>query len=188
MDIPDFVIASSGPIGAAFVQRGMGHFAEAAAWVKGLPYGRNADKDNAFCVLEDGCGTCSTKHALLQRLCIEQDFADARLMLGVFAMNGTNTPPVATVLQQYQLPYMPEAHNYLRIGQAVLDCTAVNPVCFEADLLEEIAIAPYQITAFKIQYHQTYLVQWLASNTYIPYTLEQLWDIRERCIAALASR
>jgi len=186
MKLPDFAIQAKGPVSLAFLQKGLDSFAQAAAFVKTLPYGRNVDKSNILCVLADNVGTCSTKHALLQNLANENGIANMQLVLGIFAMDAINTPPIAPVLQQYRLTYIPEAHSYLRYEAQIIDCTAITPIQFEESLLEETTIAPHQITDFKVNWHRAYLQKWLAQHTEIPYTVAELWDIREYCIKALS--
>ncbi|OYU84688.1 MAG: hypothetical protein CFE24_05145 [Flavobacterium sp. BFFFF2] len=63
------------------------HFQQAADFVKQLPYGRNLDKENLVSVLSDGCGTCSSKHALIKQLAIENQFESLKLCMGLFKMN-----------------------------------------------------------------------------------------------------
>ena len=52
------------------------------------------------------------------------------------------------------------------------------------DILIEIAIDTDQIGDWKKQYHQSVLEEWLKRDQ-LDYTLEELWRIRENCIAAL---
>ncbi|HWO29322.1 MAG TPA: hypothetical protein VNO32_11045 [Candidatus Acidoferrum sp.] len=63
----------------------------AAQYVCGLPYGRNSDPSDPVIVLAEQRGTCSTKHALLRRLAIEQGL-DIALVLGIYEMTERNTP------------------------------------------------------------------------------------------------
>jgi hypothetical protein len=91
-------------------------------------------------------------------------------------------------LHNYNLEYIPEAHNYLKFKNQILDFTKKNSSenDFINDLLEEIEIEPHQINQFKIEFHRNYLRNWLAENPQIPYSLEELWKIREECIKALS--
>ena len=137
-------LKSSGPISTEFSRRGRVTFGQACEWVKNLPYKRNQDKSDIFCVFRDGGGTCSTKHALLKILAEENHLKNVKLMLGIFKMNAQNTPKIATVLQNYHLNEMPEGHNYLQIDTEILDCTRrhSSPEDFVNDLVEEIEIQP----------------------------------------------
>jgi len=101
-------------------------------------------------------------------------------------MNANNNPAVKSILKQYKLDYIPEAHNYLKVDQQILDFTGL-PV-YEEDfsqvLLSEIEITPDQITDYKVNFHKEFLQQWIINNN-IPYNLSQIWEIREECIRAL---
>ncbi len=180
-------LKSSGPVSTELSRRGMATFDQACQWVKNLPYKRNQDKSDIFCVFRDGGGTCSTKHALLKILAEENHLKDVKLMLGIFKMNAQNTPKIATVLQNYHLKEMPEAHNYLQIDKKILDCTRRNssPEDFVNDLVEEIEIEPDQIIDFKIKYHKNFLQKYLQENNHIPFSVVEFWQIREECIVAL---
>ena len=184
----DFIIMSSAGISVQFTNRGIRSFREATTFIKELSYGRNADKSNLTTVFTDNCGTCSTKHALLQMLANENDYQGLHLMTGIFKMNGNNTPKVAERLRKHNLEYIPEAHCYLRYSNEILDFTKRNsqPSDFSDDLLEEIEIEPDQITTFKINYHRNYLQQWLMDNPDINLSLNELWEIRENCIRDLS--
>ncbi|MDR2269573.1 MAG: hypothetical protein LBF27_01600 [Sphingobacterium sp.] len=188
MIVIDFEISgNNGIISTAFNKLEIKTFAEACKWVNDLDYSRNNEKHNKLILFEELCGTCSTKHALLKRLADENDNTSIKLFLGIFTMNGENTPAIKYVLDKYNLEYIPEAHNYLRYHNDRLDFTGigVDETKFKLDLLEEIEISPDQITEYKVQYHKNYISHWIETNK-IPYTLDELWKIREKCIEALA--
>jgi hypothetical protein len=126
---------------------------------------------------------------VLKQLAIENSRNDLALMLGIFKMNAHNTPKITHILQQYNLSYIPEAHNYLKFEEQILDYTFPNSSGnnFEQDLLEEIIIQPNQISNFKVAYHTAYLKKWLVGN-FIPYSLEEIWNIRELCIQQLSKK
>ena len=103
-------------------------------------------------------------------------------------MNGNNTPKIKSVLETYNLNYIPEAHNYLKFNNQILDFTKINSSeqDFIDELLEETEIQTHQINHFKIEFHKNYLRNWLIENTQILYYLEELWQIREQCIKVLS--
>lgn len=187
--ILDFNIASSSDISKAFTERGIVTFNEACAFVRQLKYGRNADKDNLFTVFSDNCGTCSTKHALLSQLALDNGYTDLKLMVGMYKMHAINTPKIGTILTDCGLEYLPEAHCYLRFNNDLMDFTmdTADTIDFQGDIMEEIEITPSQIDTFKVQYHKDFLKEWLSQHPEIHYSLEELWLIRENCIRALGS-
>jgi hypothetical protein len=181
------LVPGKGLVSDAFINNRATDFNEAADYVRHVPYGRNTDKKDPLILFKEDCGTCGTKHATLCRLAQEQGYDEVELWIGIFRMNRINTPRVVPILDKYQLPYIPEAHNYLRINGSILDCTwsyssAGN---FESDLLEEIKIQPDQIGAYKVSRHVSFLMEW-CDDQHLQYTLEEIWDIREKCIVALS--
>ena len=53
------------------------------------------------------------------------------------------------------------------------------------DILEEISIKPNQVADFKVEYNQKFLKNWIIENQ-IPFTFEEIWYIREKCIQKLS--
>ena len=184
----NFDINSSEKISNLFREHHCIDFISATDFVRNLPYKRNRNKEDLSTVFVDNCGTCSTKHALLKLLIDENNQQNFKLILGIFKMNGINTPKIKSVLEKYHLDYIPEAHNYLKYKNEILDFTNKNSSKedFADDLLYEIEIQPNQINEFKIEFHKNYLKDWLLANPQISFTLDELWKIRELCIEALS--
>jgi hypothetical protein len=178
-----------GEISSAFIDLGIRDWRSAAEMVSALPYGRNAAPSDKMAVLHERRGTCSTKHALLRGLALEQNFA-VDLLLGIYLMHGRNTPGVGKVLARYGLKEVPEAHCYLRSGKRRIDVTRVmesHPADSITQFLHEETISPDQIGDYKVEVHRRFLQQWTTSL--VPktsYTLDEIWGVREECIAALA--
>lgn len=187
MQIPDFHITAQGPVSRACLSRQLHGFKAAAAFIKQLPYARNKDKTDLLSVFTEHAGTCSTKHSLLWLLARENACTDLRLQLGIFKMNGRNTPAVKVTLDKHGLEYIPEAHMYLRCGSTILDYTTTNSSAadFEEDLMEERELFPEQITDYKVSYHRRFLEAWLVKHPELPYSLDDVWAIREQCILDL---
>lgn len=186
---PNFDITSNSQISHEFINREIVNFEQAASYIQRLPYRRNLDKNNELSVFNDNCGTCSTKHTVLKKLADENNFDGISLILGLFRMNGINTPKVSKTLAKHNLDYIPEAHNYLRYGNRILDYTSEYFTIsnFESDIIEEIPINVNQITDFKITYHKQYLQNWILFYHQSNFTMEDLWMIREQCINDLSS-
>ncbi len=178
---------TSGEMTSHFHNLGITNFEEACDWVRNLPYKRNQNNSDVFCVFKDKGGTCSTKHALLKRYAEEIQEPEIKLTLGIFNMNSKNTSKISEVVKKYGLKEMPEAHSYLKQNNQILDCTRRNskPEDFLGDLVEEIEIIPAQIPDFKTEHHKNYLRKYLKENPHLPFSPEEFWKIREECIAAL---
>lgn len=184
---PDFEIKSSKRISMEFVKRNILTFKQATLFVKQLGYGRNNDKNNLISVFTDNCGTCSTKHALIKDLAVENNFQELKLIIGIFKMNIKNTPEIAGTFLKHNIDLIPEAHCYLKYEEQIIDLTKINsnPGDFLDDLIEEIEISSNQITDYKVNYHKNFLASWLKNNKKINYKLNEIWNIREQCIQNL---
>lgn len=183
--MPAARLRPSGTISAAFLERSVADYRGAARIVRGLPYGRNANPDETLAVLRERRGTCSTKHALLARLAIEQELP-IELILGIYAMDDRNTPGVDSVLRRYNVASIPEAHCYLKYRAERVDLTrevaAAKPL---TELLFEQTISPDQVGAYKLALHQRFMREWIAVH-YPARSFEEIWRAREECIAALS--
>jgi len=183
------ILKPAGVITAAFMGVGVRDFQAAAAYVNRIPYGRNTNREDALAVISEGRGTCSTKHALLRRLALEQDLEIA-LVIGIYQMNARNTPGVGDVLEKYGLESLPEAHCYLHSGQNRIDVTRVlehRPSEAITDFIYEEKISPDQTGEYNATLHRRFLRQWVEDITAgVAYNLDDVWRIREECISALA--
>lgn len=183
----NFPIHSPLPISQLFREEEMSDFDQACSFIRNLPYRRNKNKNDLASVFKEQCGTCSTKHAILKQLAVENGMESIQLMIGIYKMNVKNTPPVGPTLEAFGLEFIPEAHCYLKRDGMILDCTKQKAleIDFGFDLMDEHEILPEQIGLFKVEYHQQFIKKWLSEYTHIPYGLNQMWDIREQCIKNL---
>ena len=110
----NFQILGKDEVSEAFLKLGVNDFQSASYYIAHLPYRRNKDKTDLLCVFKDQGGTCSTKHAVLRKLALENRCEAVQLILGIFRMDAAYAPKIANTLQAYGLDYIPEAHNYLK--------------------------------------------------------------------------
>ncbi len=156
--------------------------------VKHIPYGRNSNRFDFSLVLSENKGTCSSKHAFLKDFAAKNNIGKVKLFIGIFKMNEHNTPKIFPVLKEHQMDYIPEAHCYLKIANEVVDVTSTESF-FETiknDILEEHEIEPFQVADYKVAYHQDFLKNWI-NETHQILSFEEIWNIRELCIAQLSS-
>ncbi len=181
--LPSFALDARLLLGRRFAALGLGGYREAAGHVRSLPYGRTSDRSDWRLVLEEGRGTCSTKHALLAELARENG-RRVSLVLGIYEMDEANTPGVGAVLEEHDLPSVPEAHCYLAYEGKRVDVTreaeAAEPI---AGFLREEEIEPRQIGEYKVEAHRGFVHRWAGERGLDP---EEVWRAREECIAALA--
>ena len=179
--LPDAPLDDRGEIGAQFGDVGIRDYRSAARYVRDLPYGRNSDRSGYGLVLDEARGTCSTKHALLAALAREHDIP-VELRLGVYLMDGRNTPGVGPVLLRRALDALPEAHCYLAYRETRVDVTHVQ-ARIPGPFLREETISPEQIGAYKVEAHRAFLRAWATERGLDP---DLAWIAREECIAALS--
>ena len=182
----NFKIHPSGEVSIQFLALKIIDFQSACEFIANLPYKRNLNKSNVLCVLTDLGGTCSTKHALLAKLASEQHQLDIKLMLCIFKMDAVYSGKIQSTLEKYHLDYIPEAHNYLKIGTEYVDFTTpkANYESFRSKILLEQEIGFDEVTTRKISIHKAFLENWLLKEN-SNYSLSEIWQIREQCIADL---
>jgi len=155
-------------------------------YVQNLPYGRNSSRYQPELVMLEAKGTCSSKHAFLKMIADKNAHSEVKLILGIFKMNHKNTPGIGNVLIDANMEFMPEAHCYLKSENQRYDFT--NPIAdiskIEKDIILEKEITPQQVAEFKVEFHQSFLKNWLNENEE-RYSFEEIWKIREACIKAL---
>ena len=188
ISLPETPLSALGPDSEAFRKIGCGSYRGAARYLHELPYGRNSDRADFRLVLAERRGTCSTKHALLAAVALEQNLP-VSLTIGIYDMAEANTPGVGRVLAAHGLESIPEAHCYLAYSSRRVDITrsGVSPQTSIAHFHKEWAIEPPQIGAHKIALHQQYLREWLRERRDLSVTVEEIWRIREACILALGA-
>lgn len=177
---------NNGIISDEFLNRNIRDFHAACKYISNLPYKRNSDKNNIQCVFNDLGGTCSTKHAVLRKLALENKHPEIRLVLGIFKMDSEYTFKIKNTLQKFNLNYIPEAHNYLKIEDEYFDFTKPDSHYkqFKNKLLIEKEIEYNEINSQKVLFHKDYLKKWILEEK-IPYSLDEIWEIREQCIKDL---
>ena len=186
--LPEKSLAAAGPDSESFLRLGINSFRNAARHLNEIPYGRNADRANYRLVLAEHRGTCSTKHALLAAVALEQGLP-VSLTIGIYDMSEANTPGVGRVLAAHGLVSLPEAHCYLSYAGQRVDVTrsGISPQEMIARFHDEWTIEPSQIGTHKIALHQQFLRGWLTTERQLALSCEQLWHIREECILALGA-
>lgn len=156
--------------------------------VQHLPYGRNENRSDFSLVMKEGKGTCSSKHAFLQRIAQLNQIENVKLILGMYKMNHFNTPKIGNAIIENGLDYIPEAHCYLKLNNRRIDITTSTSRIDNIvdDLLEEIEIVADQVNEFKVEYHKRYLKNWIEKEN-LNLDPDDVWKIREECIKRLGS-
>lgn len=177
--------AIAGPLSADLVSKGITSCTDLLKWVKALPYGRNTERAQYQLVLSENRGTCSTKHALVKAVAIENDWQDVDLYIGFFFMDAFLFPKLKEVLESSKIEGIPEAHTFLVIDGEYTDVTGLSSPINENEIVDEIEIQPEGIGDLKVSIHKGFIEDW-AEEEKINLPLDQLWAIREACIVALS--
>ncbi len=182
-----FRLNSSDSLTQQINQTGISNWQSLLDFVGKLPYGRNANRRDLSLVWSEQKGTCSSKHAFLKHIADLNKIPNVDLILGMYKMTEKNTPLIRNELSQNGITYIPEAHCYLKIDGIRKDVTT-NSADFSLianSILEEILIEPKQVAEFKVEYHQDYLRNWISKNE-IQFSFDEIWKIREKCIANIS--
>ncbi len=163
------------------------NFQETIHFVKQIPYGRNSNRKDFSLVISENKGTCSSKHAYLKDFANKNNIPNVQLFIGIYKMNEQNTN-IEKILSEHKIDFILEAHCYLKIDQKIVDVTSKNSNFdkIRADLIQEIEIEPFQVSDFKIDYHQIFIRNWLI-ETKSNFTFDEIWKIREICIEKLSN-
>ncbi len=183
----DYILNSSDSLTSLLKNKGIRSWNELTIFIESLPYGRNLNRSDFELVLKEMKGTCSSKHALLKRIADINAIPDVQLVLGMYRMNGLNTPRIGSVLTENLLEYIPEAHCYLKINNRRYDLTSKESQIerIENDIIEEKIIRPEQVVEFKVEYHKEFLKSWIKKNKF-NFDFDHIWRVRERCIEELS--
>lgn len=168
-------------------EKGIHDWNSLTKFVAGIPYGRNANRNDLSLVIKENKGTCSSKHALLKEVSEQNGIKNVQLIMSMYKMNEKNTPKIGDELSKNGIDYIPEAHCYLKINGKRYDLTSRNAIIdnLVPDIMMEMEIAPRQVSEYKVSFHKDFLRQWL-HETKMSMSFEELWKIREQCIANLS--
>ncbi len=195
--LPDFRIGlNAGKLSALLRKMNINSFHQAARFVCLMPYKRNRDIGNALNAVSEQRATCSGKHHILAALASENNCSDLQLVIGIYHLNGENyggnssekSAKINSLLQKNDLNYIPEAHTYLRCKQQIFDFTTLfanNNQRFLDKLILEKTVSTENLFKEKIPFHQDFLQKWIIEQN-IVHSLDQIWAIRENCIAAIS--
>ncbi|WP_152975613.1 hypothetical protein [Lacinutrix himadriensis] len=183
----NFNLKNIKPVSKSCIALGLTDFVSVCNYVKELPYGRNTDRANYTSILQENKGTCSTKHAFLKEIAMENEADHMLFYLCIYKMKEANTIGIGEILANYNLAYIPEAHTYLKFQNKILDFTRIeeSQTSFKNAILFEEEILPKQIGDYKLAFHKNYIKTWIKDNN-IPYSFSEIWNIRETCISQLS--
>jgi hypothetical protein len=185
--IIDFEIIEKGQFREELDKLKITSFSFLCDFISKLPYGRNSNREDFSLVLSERKGTCSSKHGLISTICEINQVQEIELVVGIFLMNEQYSIKVHKILKENNLSAIPEAHSHLRYQGKRFDFTSQNSnsLLFEKFLIREQRCEANQLIEWKPTIHKHYMTSWMKRKN-IPFSLKELWDIREKCIEALS--
>lgn len=186
-DIPNFQLESDGSFSMLLREKGIVDFSSACHYIASLPYGRNTNRTDFMLVVSEQKGTCSSKHAFLAELALENGVPEIELIAGIFLMSAETHPKLNGFFDSKPYNSLPECHCYLRYRGERFDFTTSQDAMqrIAPAIVREQRIDPNQVIDWKIVIHKDYLQRWLNRNPQIERSLEAVWADREEAIGRL---
>jgi len=122
---PNPVITERGVISNTFINLRIWNFRDACKYVHELPYAYNSTTEDILILFKEGCGSCTTKHAVIATLAEELNIPVFK-MIGIYAMNEDFVTGTNLILEKYHLPYLPMIHCFLIYDTYKVDLTQGN--------------------------------------------------------------
>lgn len=179
--------AENGPLSSKILDKGISNRSKLLSWLESLPYRRTSTTGAYHLVIDEECGTCSTKHALVKAIANENQWPDTDLYVGFFAMDSDIFPALSDILNQHELDYIPEAHTFLVIDGEYTDVSIKNSPITADHIFEEMEIEPENIGQMKESIHKGFIQEWIEEEK-VSLPFSEIWKIREACIMKLSSK
>jgi len=179
---PDFEInPKAGRVSYAFWERGVYTFQQAGKYLRTVMFQRPQNPGNILAPLEEDCGTCRHKHAILGVLARENGQTEYETVVELYK---TETEEYHG-LSKDEFPYIPSSHAVIYYkpndaGKAQrLDYTRPQPPPKEPEILYVVPVTPEQLVRWKAIIQKAYMKRWLEENEY-KISFEELWEEREK--------
>lgn len=181
--LPDSPLPPGDPLADAFIARGAATFHDACQLVKALPYGSDISTTDPLALLEDGCGTCVTKHGTIARLAAVLQLPVYK-NLGFYRLTDDIITGVGALLEPYGLTFVPTSHCFLESGPNRVDLTAGNRTGKNRDVEAfdiVVRVAPVSSSEVLQRLHSQYFAQCAAIEP-------RLAELGETAVRDLARR
>jgi hypothetical protein len=182
--LPNADIHPQGIVSRAFLELKIATFRHAAEYVHQLPYGENSHSEDSMILLNEGLGTCVTKHGLIARLAEELGLLVFRCE-GFYELNDEIVTGVNAILKEYGLPYIPRTHCFLSCDRGYVDLTEGN--CTGKNQLIEKYLDIYRVNPEQTQserdemYRQYYTKVCEADAKFAKIGVGGMLEILKRC-------
>lgn len=183
--MPDSPILERGEVSKQFLSKNVRTFRRAIEYVYKLQYAPPSEPFNFHLVLKEERGTCSTRHALLVALAKELGLP-INLGLAIYNLTPQRFPELKDILQKFNIPYIPESHNFMVYNNIFLDITFPGDckILLPSEVNQEEKILPEQIINYKIEVHKKYLEKWYKENDF-NFSMEEFNEAHRQCVTKL---
>ncbi len=123
--LPDFEINNSGKMSKKFLDLGVKSFKEACNYVHNMEYGYNTNYEDNMILFKECKGTCTTKHGVIALLAKEHNISLFRYV-GIYKFTEEISTSANTILEKYNIPYIPMIHCFLVYKEHQFDLTEGN--------------------------------------------------------------
>lgn len=121
----DAPIGGSSSVSKAFKELGIDRFHQALKWLKDLEYG-DGGSSGPMAVFQDSMGTCASKHGTAAMLAQDCGLRSICKFLSYYPLDETRFRGARSVLDGYDLPFVPNCHCVLVDGCEIVDLTLGN--------------------------------------------------------------
>jgi hypothetical protein len=179
----DFEInPEAGRVSYAFFKRRIYTFQEAGDFLRTLPFRRPQNLLNILAPLDEGCGTCRHKHAILGMLSCENMHGEFRTVIEMYKDTSEHFG-----LAKQTIPYIPGCHaaihHVAENGGLIrrFDFSKFNAPKVTPEILRIIYVQPFQLIRWKTRIHKAFIKRWLNQKG-SSVRFEQIWEARENQI------
>ncbi len=169
MQIPNHEFSGTSDTTIQFINLGINSLHNAIEYVCNLPYAQLGPKLAELVdytkVLPEKCGTCSAKNALIVTL---GNDIGIPFVLGsaIYPLTTETFPELKNILKKYNMPYIPESHNFIIFNNKFLDITFP----YKAKIIPKNALQ--QISAIKVDellytksvWYPKFLAEWMQKH------------------------
>ncbi|MGD1893075.1 MAG: hypothetical protein ACFB15_21130 [Cyclobacteriaceae bacterium] len=182
--LPNFSIIARSPISSWFREQGIQDFYSVIRHLKTMPLPQSGMFGCFLPAIKEGKSN-SAHNALLSVLARENQRSEIKLALCTYTESYSDSPLVRCVLQEHNLPAIPEVDCYLKYQDDFY--SPVNSGLGKTQpIISEIEINHQQVGSFMKRYHRHFVNHWLQlEKLHHTWTFEGIKRVKEECLKVL---
>lgn len=182
--LPNFSISARSSVSSWFIEKNISDFYSAIQHLKILPTTISNSPCQLANVVREG-GSNNAKIALLAALARENYHSEIKLVLCTYAENFQDKPLVQCVLQNHNLPAIPEVGCYLKyngnfyfpLGESSEEIPSI---------ISDIEITQQQVGSFTRRYYRHFVEHWLQlEKLHHCWTVDAIRKVKMECSQVL---